>query len=76
MNWQPIETAPKDGVNVLLSERYNDTPCVGFWRTNPGEWVANVSNYTTRWDSRVVSDISSALVTHWMPLPKPPESAA
>jgi hypothetical protein len=60
--WQPIETAPKDGRVILvyggIAHWYfnNDG---GEWRTLTGEqWPGKRINW---------------LVTHWMPLPAKPE---
>ncbi len=80
--WQPIETAPKDGTEVLAvfshDYGYQDKPTVygpwtvSFWR---GLWVSS-------WDGqRVISSQSDFGTdyrdpdiepTHWMPLPEPP----
>jgi hypothetical protein len=68
--WQPIETAPKDGsmIVVFSPEFYEaelepldqmDWFCVVRW--NDGEWRYAGGEYT--FDN----------VTHWMPLPDPPE---
>ena len=61
MGWQPIETAPKDGRNVLLfCPRAQDYGYNGIrltWRKD-GCWQgANNSLWPP---------------THWMPLPEPP----
>lgn len=62
--WQPIETAPRDGTEILCCE------CVeifiGFWSGN------NVDGY---WDSyeEGAHYIDSYSPTHWMPLPEPPK---
>lgn len=59
MQWQPIETAPRDGENVLLADE-SGSMIVGFW-----------NNRTNAWDD---GDYRSFMTwpTHWMPMPKPP----
>jgi hypothetical protein len=61
--WHPIETAPKDGEEVLLlkfgkpfSTRHM---WVGYWRKDPGCWF----------DGETVFQGA----TYWMRLPEPPE---
>ena len=82
--WQPIETAPKTGVTLLLGYRNS----YGNWRTLRGQWFShNTINDT--WDdaedaeegwyetSVEADDIPSCWMTtptHWMPLPTPPEA--
>ena len=63
MEWQPIETAPKDGrrVDLWLSspdgvEQWRETNC--WWSDVYKLWF----NLRGRWDC----------ATHWMPLPEPP----
>jgi len=64
MDWQPIETAPKDGTRFLAYEDGNhyalewcpDMPCGG------GYWASYCGQYVTM----------SPEPTHWMPLPAPP----
>lgn len=62
--WRPIETAPKDGTEVLATSNYGDgvhhAEVTAFCK---GRWV--VSN----------DDDGYAMQfhpSHWMPLPKPP----
>jgi len=61
MDWQPIASAPKDGMEVLLYDgRYI---VIGHWME---------ANYfrdgePARWFPR-------AAPTHWMPLPAPPST--
>ena len=63
MKWQPIETAPKDGTEILTVKHgvmviNNWHRC---WMTRKGqELVYN----DWQWQSKP---------THWMPLPDPPE---
>jgi hypothetical protein len=63
--WQDIETAPKDGTDVLLG--WFELPGmkirrVGFWHDRENAWVE---------DHGVLHNQDSP-PTHWMPLPAPP----
>ena len=60
--WQPIETAPKDGKRVLL---HTEKP---FWETIGARWVGSPHNV---W----IADNGSyqRRATLWMPLPEPPK---
>lgn len=60
MKWQPIETAPKDGKIVLLSNKAGDHMAIGFW--NGDAWD----------DGDFLNDMGS--FDYWMPLPLAPES--
>lgn len=63
MEWQPIETAPKDGTWVLLSS--------AGW--THGQWeIAQWSAYAECWQTY---DTAILGATHWMPLPAPPQAA-
>lgn len=59
--WQPIETAPKDGYDILVSRSYLGEPVrLAFWdEARGGQWSI--------WPGRECID-----PTHWMPLPSPP----
>lgn len=79
--WQPIETAPKDGVAVLLwggrPDRCSDEmhPVDEHWlmpRPVSGWWDHNRWRYCL-YDSGYYGDYENP--THWMPLPDPPERA-
>lgn len=76
MTWQPIETAPKDGTEVLLSEKYCNTPVVAYWANygvgRGGKWHACFEHYTTSGCDSIVDILCQELITHWMPLPAPP----
>ena len=80
--WQPIETAPKDGRAILIYEptgRYGNLqsdyqaerngPRVKFddYRFAIGYWRPYGSG---GWGNRNCSDVNP---THWMPLPEPPK---
>ena len=62
MNWQPIDTAPKDGARVLLLF-YTDAVASCHFKNHSegGNWYTDIG--------------FSMLIerpTHWMPLPEPP----
>lgn len=58
MEWQPIETAPKDNTEVLLG-RPDGLFMIGFYRD--GAWDDGDYRDHETWP------------THWMPLPTPPQ---
>src|SRR5690348_16271156 len=68
MNWQPIETAPKDGTRVLVYAP-GHLHMIGAWIEHHGytyigpAWFSNNS-------------IITPAPTHWMRLPEFPSSAA
>ena len=66
-DWQPIETAPKDGTVVFL-----------YWPTMsitryPAAGMHHGDEYG--WEMYVDRDYGEIFPTHWMPLPAPPEPA-
>jgi hypothetical protein len=71
--WQPIETAPKDGTLVVLVGKIVDgwaqptRACVGSWsfEQRPPYFVAG-------WAFVAPGYIAEFNPTHWMPLPEPP----
>lgn len=63
--WQPIETAPKDGTPVFLWPGVEiwtgcTVPAVAAWASNIFGWIC------------FSSGASGEIATHWMPLPAPP----
>ena len=59
--WQPIETAPKDGTEIL-----------GWWKRSKTMEVIVWCDIEHNWLD--VQDVPTSAPTHWMPLPTPPES--
>ena len=58
--WQPIDSAPKDGTPVLLWWPYwSRRPTIGYWKHS--QWVAENA-----------LDGDSDPPVAWMPLPSPP----
>lgn len=70
--WQPIETAPKDGTYVLLSQKWlRDEPFIGSWIGR--EWYPDTRSYDTNGDAIVVANIGEQRdIDLWAPLPDPP----
>lgn len=72
--WQPIETAPQDGTEILLGHWFAEGN--GYWGDprwlwqasgridEEGVWVDFVDDH--------INPVNFRSVTHWMPLPKPP----
>ena len=91
MEWQAIETAPKDGSKILLAKYglSTDTGDLAFgsdeWkicffeeaRRKWGLWWCVAGHWSTRWNNWNDGVEPSGLAdpTHWMPLPPPPELA-
>ena len=61
--WQPIDTAPKDGTVIMVAEE-----------TEPGFWEYEQSFYSHTWEFGGGSCTNNP--THWMPLPKAPSGAS
>ena len=87
MDWQPIETAPKDGTSLLLiaATYRNPVPMIGHWGQNNAwdeeyhwllgetdDWpTKRASKFRKRAAAEMLGIISTP--THWMPLPPPPK---
>jgi hypothetical protein len=66
--WQPIETAPKDGTDILVVHRENRSFLqIVAWED--GETVF-------KWCSPDGPDYHENAFSHWMPLPEPPARTA
>lgn len=79
-DWQPIETAEKDGEPVLLykpDERMSgEYILAGYWGEWPGNgecWIA-VGGGPLGWYSKVVEGLQGC-PTHWKPLPEAPNTS-
>ena len=70
MNWQPIETAPKDGTLVILYDPSEEAVCVGVFDFNL--WHCADEHQPENGEFGLEGFISG-LPTHWMPLPSPPD---
>lgn len=73
--WQPIETAPKDGTEIIAVDvdALIPTPFVVCW--GYGMWIVGgdtVFKFAAE-GFMGVHDICYIAPTHWMPLPEPPK---
>lgn len=79
MSWQPIETAPKDGTNIILSN--GQSVAQGWWMDEPG-YIREHRDEDGRYLGQDESDGYQGWMdcdggmlpdpTHWQPLPPPP----
>lgn len=83
MNWQTIETAPKDRPIIIIAVGY-PWPTIGIWNDASEKWayamlqcdLFNGKWCDTYWQTEYEpSNDSKGLqnITHWMPLPATPE---
>ena len=74
-DWQPIETAPKEGTRILLTA--NGRVTIGFWATDAVIFEGGEGPHWVEFEcedfyySRHLIDADTP--THWMPLPEPPK---
>lgn len=76
MRWLPIESAPRDGTDILIAGGtysaydHNDLPAgrmvsIAYWdKSMGGHWHGDEANAHDEWHVHKP--------THWMPLPPPP----
>ena len=75
--WQPIETAPKDGTPVLFANY--DAMCL--LTGAPHVWAGRYDKLGGEDDELMMHECSYAATnengdpTHWMPLPNPPKDS-
>lgn len=66
-DWQPIETAPKDGRRFLVWDaHYGLRIGRAFVRSDHDDWLSYL-------DAFGGSSKGGMRATHWMPLPEPPK---
>jgi hypothetical protein len=64
-DWQPVSTAPRDGMAVLVWAQWKNAPA------GPAivEWLQRRKEWKRLGETR---SLASGIVTHWMPLPSGP----
>lgn len=68
MEWQPIDTAPKDGTRILVYDAFYAGRIAVCQFDSYFEWVERGADYATE-----VWGLGEMSPTHWMPLPEPPK---
>lgn len=69
-DWQPIETAPRDGTEIITVVK-GFVPTIGWYDGN--EWLNHALLYDAVSSFLVDCDDIRYNPTHWMPLPEPPK---
>lgn len=69
MEWQPIETAPKDGTVILAYLKVNGMVQAHY--VSPAEMLAS-DDEEPRWFTTDGQELPLNYLTHWMPLPAAP----
>jgi len=60
--WQPIETAPRDGTRIILFRpNWVESMAIGFYYASYEQWTV------------IYAGVEFCDVTHWMPLPESPK---
>lgn len=67
-NWQPIETAPKDGTAILLLSQLGVVSGRYYFKDGEQRYWQSEMGDVYFWGAT-----SGAAITHWMPLPAPPQ---
>lgn len=77
MTWQPIETAPKDGTEVLACAKgYKEISIVAWVGGSRPYWQGRCDGQASiEREGDLYTDYHKPFVTHWMHLPPPPETA-
>jgi hypothetical protein len=77
--WQPIETAPKDGTRILLGGGWYDDEAGGPVRVSMVARWAQLNRGTHGWliaeREGGYNNVTYDDPTHWMPVPDPPNPA-
>ena len=70
MEWQPIETAPKDGTRVLAFYSADEIIYDVVWNDPDDGWSDVLGFVSTDGE---IENFNQPDLTHWMPLPAPPK---
>ena len=71
-DWQPIETAPKDGATVIVGRDMGDFGFIRGYARWEGE--GHVAGWISCGFDPISSNLGLAHPTHWMPLPSAPKA--
>lgn len=67
MEWQPIETAPRDGTQIIVLDADGQCGVAEYYIFSDGSSGWEVGHFENG-----IHMILDAIVTHWMPLPPLP----
>ena len=68
MNWQPIETAPKDGSEILAAVRYSNK---GFYESFFLYWITDIKEYPDGvWAFDHETPLTYGTPAYWMEVPQ------
>lgn len=77
MDWKPISSAPKDGSKFFAAAPDYEWPEVIYWEKYPAEVQEEAGDEGFwRYAEQLLADVADVemeALTHWMPLPLPPE---
>lgn len=70
-DWQPIETAPRDGTEVIVWAEFPNgaRACFDRYSTDPADYINRQMPEGGQW----VWTYLDGGPTRWMPIPQPPE---
>jgi len=63
--WQTIDSAPKDGTEILVFNSLYKEMFVALWHDESWQYAVGI-------DSKPII-LTTRETTHWMPLPEPPD---
>ena len=75
MNWQPIETAPKDGTEILVYTHCDTIEITAWYQMHVADYEDTGNGLFRKVHKLCHEGWNSNTPTHWMPLPAPPSSA-
>ena len=71
-DWQPIETAPKDGSWVDLWDAWDKCASQSRWDEDRAGWWHLYEAFATGWEGATFQEGMDSHITHWAPRPKGP----
>lgn len=72
MNWQPIDTAPKDGTMILVWT--GKKVFSAFYKEFTGFFTGPQKGWFTEYNREFGEPTAEVFPSHWMTLPKPPQT--
>jgi len=73
-NWISVnDSLPEDNSKVLVNEKWVYTPFIGWYCRKYKKWYLDTTYVEIIGDAYSEDNITQKDVTHWQPLPEPPE---